>query len=440
MLQRKIFLFLTTLISFSILSISFFFKESTYQAYVWPYILIFLGFHFLRHFFFVYGAFLETQRCYRIDRGLKGERAEFTPRVSIIVPAYNEAKVIVNSLSHLSHLNYPNYEIIMVDDGSQDDTYHLAQTVAAQYSHSEIMVLRKENAGKAAALNFGFLQASGELILGVDADSRLHPDSLYYGVQHFRDARVGAVAGYIEIENPRNLLEECQQLEYMVSLNFVRKAYSYLGAIPIIPGPAGLFRRKTLEEIKGLTNDPSIFAEDAEMSLRIVSSGWYVRSEERMLAYTEAPADIKSFFKQRYRWNRGTFQALSKNFMGMMTSSSHMARFLALHMYIEIWLLPLFNALLVFNFVSRLFLYQEIHYFTVWIAFGVFLDYWMLMAATMNRKKLLWGMLIMVFFKLFYDYLLFFWKIMSYFDEWRGEKMSWNKLKRKPNTKGVTYG
>jgi poly-beta-1,6-N-acetyl-D-glucosamine synthase len=440
MLQRRIFLAVTFFLSLAAVSVSLFFSDLAYKTLVWPYILIILGFNFFRHLFFILGAFLEDRKNAHRETKIYGNKKEFTPRVSIIVPAYNESAMIATSLGHLANLHYPNYEIIVVDDGSRDDTFSVATTAAALYPQVDIKVLTKFNGGKSEALNFGFLHASGALILGMDADSRLHPDSLLHGVQHFRNQRVGAVAGYVEIENPEGLLEDFQQLEYMVSLNFTRKAYSFLGIVPIVPGPVGLFRREALDEVRGLTPDREIFAEDAELSLRLIAADWQIQSEEKMIAYTEAPSDLKSFMRQRYRWNRGVFQSLAKNFMSMVASKSHLSRFLAVHLYIEIWLLPLINILLIFNFMIRLLIYNEIHFFTVWIAFGIFLDIWLLIAATLRQKRFLWGVATLTLSKMFYEYLLFFWKMYCLFDEWREETMTWDKLDRRSNLNEVTDG
>ena len=440
MLQRKLFLILTVLLTLAAVAVSWLFSPEIYKAHVWPYILIIMGFSFFRYLFFILGSLLEGFRSHDAEGKFQQCSDDFLPRVSIIVPAYNEAAVIAKTIGHLATLNYPNYEIIVVDDGSRDNTYQIALTAAAEFSHLDIQVFTKPNGGKSEALNYGFIRASGALIMGVDADSRLHTDSLTYGVQHFRFKNTGAVAGYVEIDNPRNMLEDLQQLEYMVSLNFLRKAYSFLGIVPIVPGPVGLFRREALDQVHGMTDDRKIFAEDAELSLRLISAGWRIRSEERMIAYTEAPSDFKSFFRQRYRWNRGTFQALSKNFFTLINSPSHLARFLALHLYIEVWILPLINILLVYNFIIRLLVYGEVHLFTVWMAYVFALELWMLVVVSRRQKRFLWALCVMFWSKFFYENLLFFWRMFSLLDEWRDKRMTWDKLDRSSNLKDVTYG
>jgi biofilm PGA synthesis N-glycosyltransferase PgaC len=371
-LSRETFLFLTLFLTLTTCLVSFSFEPAYYRTHVWPYILIFLGFSFVRYFFFTLGALIDNRHREKLLKRFDALDDYEYPSVSILVPAYNEEKVIAQTISHLAQLNYPNYEVVIIDDGSVDNTAALALNSLILYPHIPMKVVSKQNGGKAEALNFGLANSSGELILGVDADGRLDPNALVAGAKHFMDPRVASVAGYVEVEGHKNLLEQFQQLEYMISLNFLRKAYSTLGIVPVVPGPVGMFRREALNQVEGLTHDRHIFAEDAELSMRLISYDWKIRSEEDMIAYTEAPGDWQSFFRQRYRWNRGVFQALSVNFNSMVNSKKPLAQFAAIHLYVEAWILPLINILLISNFLIRLFFYREANLFTVWIVFAVF--------------------------------------------------------------------
>lgn len=430
MLSREIFLFLTVFLTITTCLVSFSFEPAYYRTHVWPYILIFLGFSFVRYFFFTLGALVDNRhRESLLKRFNELDDYEY-PSVSILVPAYNEEKVIVQTISHLAQLNYSNYEVVIIDDGSTDNTSALVQNSLAHFPHISIKLVFKPNGGKAEALNFGLANSSGELILGVDADGRLDSNAVMAGAKHFMDPKVASVAGYVEVEGQKNLLEHFQQLEYMISLNFLRKAYSTLGIVPVVPGPVGMFRREALNQVKGLTHDRHIFAEDAELSMRLIAHGWKIRSEEGMIAYTEAPGDWKSFFRQRYRWNRGVFQALTANFNPMTASPKPLARFAALHLYAESWLLPLMNILLIANFLIRLFIYREANLFTIWIAFAVFLDFWMLVMASMRTGKFLKYLGLFILSKLFYENVLFFWRMFCLFDEWQEKDMNWDKIER----------
>jgi len=439
-LPHKWLLFFSFWLLLSAFAVSVVTSHDVYQYQVWPYILIVLGLTFLRHLFFVLGALLDELRRYSLEKKLQ-LRSNSLPTISIIMPAYNEAQVVKQSLRHLSLLRYPNFEIIFVDDGSTDETLQIAENTAQEISNVRIKILTKINGGKASALNYGIAHASGELIMCVDADSRLHPESLLAGAKHFIDPKTGAVAGFVEIENQDNLLLNLQQLEYLTSLNFLRKAYSVLGIVPIVPGPVGMFRRSALTAVGCFSSDRHIFAEDAELSLRLISKGWKIHSEEGMLAFTEAPANWKAFFRQRYRWNRGTFQALEINFSKMTLGRFNpISNFLAIHLLLETWITPVMNIMVIFNFVSRLFLHQEVHLFTIWIAFGLFIDLWVVIMATYKTRRLFWGFRVLIFNKLFYENILFFWKLFCLFDELMNRKMSWDKLERQGNLQEVQYG
>lgn len=440
MLPSKILLSLTIALTFSMFLVSFTFDPHYYRTHVWPYMLIFLGFSFVRHFFFTLGALIDNRHRERLTERFDALDDYEYPSVSILVPAYNEEKVIAQTISHLANLNYPSYEVIVIDDGSQDATAQIALASIMLYPQVSMKVVSKPNGGKSEALNFGIAFASGELILGVDADGRLHPDALTAGAKHFMDATVASVAGFVEVEGQSTYLERFQQLEYMISLNFLRKAYSTLGIVPVVPGPVGMFRREALIQVGGLTHDHKIFAEDAELSLRLIANNWKIRSEEEMIAYTEAPNDWKSFFRQRYRWNRGVFQALRANFDTMVNCHRPLARFAALHLYAEAWLLPLVNILLISNFLIRLVFYHEANLFTVWIMFAVFLDFWMLAMASLRQKRLLRSIGIFVLSKIFYENILFFWRMFCLFDEWRSTEMSWDKIDRNGTIQEAHYG
>ena len=172
-----------------------------------------------------------------------------TPAVSIILPAYNEDRVIGEAIKSLLDLDYPNFEIIVVDDGSTDNTASAVRSIIAGQSKASIQYIRQRNAGKAVALNTGIKHATGEYLLCIDADSRLSREALHRGLMHFHDPRVGAVGGYVEVANTNRLLTKFQQLEYLISQNFLRRALSRLGAVTVIPGPVGLFRRTALQQL-----------------------------------------------------------------------------------------------------------------------------------------------------------------------------------------------
>src|SRR5438128_12045588 len=144
----------------------------------------------------------------------------------------------------------------------------------------------------------------------MDADSRLTPDALRYAIRHFQDPAVGAVAGNVKVINRHNIWTKLQALEYLEGLNIVRKAQAFFRSVNVIPGPIGIFRRTAIEGTGGYDSDT--FAEDFDMTVKILADGWKIHYEPKAVAYTEAPEELLDVIKQRYRWSRGILQALRK--------------------------------------------------------------------------------------------------------------------------------
>jgi cellulose synthase/poly-beta-1,6-N-acetylglucosamine synthase-like glycosyltransferase/peptidoglycan/xylan/chitin deacetylase (PgdA/CDA1 family) len=251
---------------------------------------------------------------------------EGAPLVSIIVPAYNEEVNAVGSVESLLKGDYPNFDIIFVDDGSTDLTYEKVSRAFA--GHPKVRVLTKPNGGKASALNFGILQARAEYVVCIDADTKLRPDAVSRLMEHFApvpqspesDAGdspfrgqgvVGAVAGNVKVGNQVNLLTRWQSIEYISSQNFDRKAFAWLNAITVVPGAIGAFRKKAIEEAGGFTTDT--LAEDCDLTVRILRCGYIIENDNRAVAMTEAPETLRMLMKQRFRWSYGVMQTFWKN-------------------------------------------------------------------------------------------------------------------------------
>ena len=225
-----------------------------------------------------------------------GDTVEYPP-VSLIVPAYNEGKVIAAAIESLTRMDYPQFEIIVVDDGSKDDTLANASPLAGDYGHCRVKVLTKRNGGKASALNAGLSVAEHPIVLCMDSDSRLEPQTLRVGVGHFADPSVAAVAGNVKVVNRRNLWTRLQALEYIEGLNMARRAQGFMNAVNIVPGPVGLFRRDVLIALGGF--DLDTFAEDADLTLKLLTAGWKIRYEPAAIAWTEAPERLVDLIQQR---------------------------------------------------------------------------------------------------------------------------------------------
>jgi cellulose synthase/poly-beta-1,6-N-acetylglucosamine synthase-like glycosyltransferase len=230
-----------------------------------------------------------------------------TDPVSVVIPAFNESTTIGPAVRSLALSAHHDVEVVVVDDASTDGT---ADVVAA-LGLDNVRVVRVPPGGKATALNTGAALARHDLLVMVDADTVVDPDSIHRLVQPFADPAVGAVAGNVKVGNRRGILGRWQHIEYVIGFNLDRRLYDTFGCISTIPGALGAFRRQALVDAGGLSLDT--IAEDTDLTMAIHRAGWQVVYEESALAYTEAPATLSQLWKQRYRWSYGIMQAIWKH-------------------------------------------------------------------------------------------------------------------------------
>jgi cellulose synthase/poly-beta-1,6-N-acetylglucosamine synthase-like glycosyltransferase/peptidoglycan/xylan/chitin deacetylase (PgdA/CDA1 family) len=232
---------------------------------------------------------------------------EFAPSASIIVPAYNEAVGIERAVRSFAASDHPDFEVIVVDDGSDDGTADLVEALGLR----AVRVVRQPNAGKPAALNRGIAIAHNEVIVMVDADTVFERESLRRVVAPLAAAEVGAVSGNTKVGNRRGLLGRWQHIEYVMGFNLDRRLYDVLRCMPTVPGAIGAFRREALADAGGVSSDT--LAEDTDLTLAIGRAGWEVVYAEEARAWTEAPSTLSALWRQRYRWSYGTMQAVWKH-------------------------------------------------------------------------------------------------------------------------------
>ncbi len=232
------------------------------------------------------------------------KKAGRLPRVTIAVPAYNEKDTIARMLKSLISLDYPKdkLEILVVEDGSKDGTYDVASRFIKKSGAKNIILLSQKNSGKASALNHALGKASGELFACVDADSTVSRDSLKKIVPHFADRKVGAVVSTIRVRQEKNFLQKLQRFEYIIS-SFFRRLFTSMEALYVTTGVLSVYRRKVVIDVGGF--DENNITEDLEMGLRLNYNKYRVLVELGSRTYTEVPATIKAFWRQRIRWLRG---------------------------------------------------------------------------------------------------------------------------------------
>jgi cellulose synthase/poly-beta-1,6-N-acetylglucosamine synthase-like glycosyltransferase/peptidoglycan/xylan/chitin deacetylase (PgdA/CDA1 family) len=230
-----------------------------------------------------------------------------TGPVSIIVPAYNEAETIGAAVTSLAASAHHRTEVIVVDDASTDGTAEIVEALHLP----NVRVVRVPPGGKASALNAGTALSRFDLVVMVDADTVVEPDSVHRLVQPFTDPSIGAVAGNVKVGNRRTLLGRWQHIEYVIGFNLDRRMYDAFGCIPTIPGALGAFRRAALRDVGGLSTET--IAEDTDLTMAIHRAGWRVVFQDSARARTEAPSTVSQLWSQRYRWSYGTMQAMWKH-------------------------------------------------------------------------------------------------------------------------------
>ena len=362
------------------------------------------------------------------------------PFVSVIVPAYNEEVNAVSSLNNLLRSDYPHMEIIFVDDGSTDKTF--AVVSEAFPDHPVIRLFRKPNGGKASALNYGILQSRAEYVVCIDADTKLLPDAVINLMRHFirpgntmQRKLVGAVAGNVKVGNEVNLLTRWQSIEYITSQNFDRKAFAALNAITVVPGAIGGFYKKAIEDAGGFTTDT--LAEDCDLTIRILRSGYRVENENKAVALTESPETLAMFIKQRFRWNFGVMQTFWKhrdtlfNWQYRWLGWAAMPNVL-IYQYIIPSVIPLADLFMLIGIFSnngaKIFFYYKI-FMLVDLLIG-------LLAFSFEKEKIV-KLLWLLPQRLVWRWLMWFVLYKSVLKAIKGELQNWGALKRTGNVKDV---
>jgi cellulose synthase/poly-beta-1,6-N-acetylglucosamine synthase-like glycosyltransferase/spore germination protein YaaH/peptidoglycan/xylan/chitin deacetylase (PgdA/CDA1 family) len=234
---------------------------------------------------------------------------DYQPEVSVMIPAYNEQSVIVNTVRAAIASDYPKLEILVIDDGSTDRT---AELVRENFGGDpRIRLLLQANGGKPSALNHALSEATGEITVCIDADTIVDPEAIPRLVRHFADPRVGAVAGNVKVMNRNRWITRWQALEYITSQNLEKRAFDLLNCIPVVPGAAGAWRTDLLRSNGGFSGDT--VAEDTDLTLTIRRNGWKILYDEDAIGRTEVPETVEALIRQRFRWTFGTLQAVWKH-------------------------------------------------------------------------------------------------------------------------------
>jgi cellulose synthase/poly-beta-1,6-N-acetylglucosamine synthase-like glycosyltransferase/spore germination protein YaaH/peptidoglycan/xylan/chitin deacetylase (PgdA/CDA1 family) len=237
------------------------------------------------------------------------DHPDYKPNVSVLIPAYNEEAAIAETVRAALASDYPKLEILVVDDGSVDRTAELVRQSFG--GDSRVRLLTQPNSGKPSALNHALSEATGDIIVSIDADTVVDREAIPRLVRHFADPKVGAVAGNVKVMNRNSWITRWQALEYITSQNLEKRAFDLLNCIPVVPGAAGAWRADVLRSHGGFSGDT--VAEDTDLTMTIRRHGWKIAYDEDAIGRTEVPETVDALVRQRFRWTFGTLQAVWKH-------------------------------------------------------------------------------------------------------------------------------
>ncbi len=260
-----------------------------------------------------------------LDKGAQDtkKRLKKFPPVSICIPAYNEEKNIAETLNSVLNLDYPKdkIEVIVVNDGSTDNTANLVKDIIKNNMDRKIKLLIQKNKGKAAAMNNGLRMAKGEFFISLDADSTVSPNALKKLLPYFETKNMAAVLPLIDVKKEGTIMQKLQYCEYIINF-FYKRLMSNLNCIHVTPGPFSVYKKDIIKKLGGF--DEKNLVEDLEMALRLQKRDYKIKQILTTDIQTKAPSNFSGFYKQRNRWYKGSLINLAnKNYRGMLLNPKY---------------------------------------------------------------------------------------------------------------------
>lgn len=231
------------------------------------------------------------------------------PRVSVLIPAHNEERVIANALAAATAIDYPDFEVVVVDDGSTDGTRGVVEPYVRRGQVR--LIAKQQNEGKAMAMNDALPCLNGEIVLIMDADAEPASDILRHMLPHFEHARVAAVTGNPRVKNVDTFLARLQLIEFSSIVSLLRRSQRIWGRIMTVSGVVAAFRKSALLDVGGFS--PEMPTEDIELTWKLQRRFWDIRYEPRALVWMTVPSTLSGLISQRRRWSRGLMQVLRKH-------------------------------------------------------------------------------------------------------------------------------
>lgn len=352
------------------------------------------------------------------------------PLVTVVLPVFNEEPVVARTLDSLRASDYPNLEVVAVNDGSTDNTLQILEEYALTWP--SLRVVTQPNGGKSMASNHGIMLAKGEIVVTLDGDTLFEPQTIRMLARHFYDPSgnrpVGAVAGHVKVGNRKNILTAWQSLEYLGGICVNRMAESVANAISVAPGACTAWRTEALRQAGGYSHDT--LAEDMDLTLSMHRLGYSVRQENQAIAWTEAPMTVRSLAKQRLRWTYGNLQVLWKHSDMILRPKFGVLGMLALpynlfSFFVYLVLLPVIALLVVATLVAGN--WQDV---LVFAAFGVILHAMVSVIAIRMVRESPWHLLIVPIYRFIFEPLRAYLIYAALIQALKGKMIGWYKPER----------
>lgn len=293
------------------------------------------------------------------------------PPVTIVIAAHNEEKFIKDTLEALKNLNYPKYDVIIVDDASKDKTPQIIEEYL-NFENFHFIKLKK-NVGKAKAINIGLIHSKSDLIVVIDADTILDKNSIKYMAHHFlKIPRLAAVTGNPRVLNRTNILTYIQTAEFSSIISLLKRAQRSIGRIFTVSGAFTMYNKNVLKKVGCFSHLTA--TEDIDITWRIEKNFYNIFYEPRAIAWIRVPENLKELIRQRKRWALGGWHMLRKHFDILFNFKYKRLIFTFIEFLLAyIWSI-LFVILTFLWFLSKLFLYRGFSISPIPTWYGAFIS------------------------------------------------------------------
>lgn len=342
--------------------------------------------------------------------------------IDIIIAAYNEEKVIIQTINNLLEIDYPYFNIIVVNDGSTDNTL---EVLKLHYNlHANVKIVSQSKMGKSHAANYGLTFSTSEIVAFIDADTQVPSNILQIISNCFFDKEVCAMAGYLKVQNLENMLTIGQNIEYATVMNLEREMFSKINTLTTIPGAICAFRKLKLLEIGGFRNET--ITEDCDITFKILKTNYRIVNERKAIAYTLAPTTLRMFIRQRIRWYYGIIQNILKH---ANIKNEINNRILLVVIYYWIYrigytlLFPIADYLFFILLINKQITYNYLFFLLFeTLVFTVIL--------IKEVEKINWKTILFIFYRVIFRHLKFFALLLSIYKFITKDKLRWKKITR----------